>query len=149
MRDLKTEERKLQVRLRGHLRRVKAAHKLYDKEIALLMEMDINQADLIRKMRNGEATIHMCDMIALSRNLICDYADGSLLSELVPDNYTAQIIRIGTPKGNVIDEITEITRLSGAIIEAAQQKHPDRSLIIDLARKISSESGAIEKEMEG
>ena len=111
------------------------------------MDMSPAQGDYVRKMMNNQAEIHMVDVIALSRNLITEYGDGSLLMEMVPDGYTAQIVQTKECNGSVIDEITEITKLSGMIIEAAQMKHVDGSLIVDLARKIAAESGTIEKEM--
>ena len=147
MRSLKTESENNQKILRGHLRRIKKQHRLYNKEIALLMDMSSAQGDYVRKMMNNQAEIHMVDVIALSRNLITEYGDGSLLMEMVPDGYTAQIVQTKECNGSVIDEITEITKLSGMIIEAAQMKHVDGSLIVDLARKIATESGTIEKEM--
>lgn len=116
MRELKREQEKLQNYYRQRLRLIKQKYNLTDKEIAVLMEMEIGQADYVRKMRNNEGRIHTVDMMALQRNLITDYGDeGSLLDEWVPEGILAYIVSPSVANGKYEDEIANITEAMGTI----------------------------------
>lgn len=148
MRDLKKEQRKLQQRYRLHLNRIKNQHKLYDKEMALLFGWNVDQADLVRKLRAGLTEIHTCDIITLSHNLIQEYRDTSLLQELVPEGYIGFTAQGNEVNGCVSDEINNITMYSGQILQEGMKERPDEQFIVKMAEKIANETATIKKEME-
>lgn len=147
MRDLKKEQKNLQKRYRQQIRRIKKQYRLYDKELALLFGFNVDQADLVRKMRNGEAKIHTCDMVTFSHNLIQDHEDASILQEMVPEDWMAYAVKSGTANGTYMDEIVQINKYSGLIIKESEKDFPDTQKIIDWAKKIASQSGTIKLEV--
>ena len=147
MRDLKQEQKKLQQRYRLHLNRIKKHHRLYDKELALLFGWNVDQADLVRKLRSGDAEIHTCDIITLSHNLIQEYKDTSLLQEMVPEGYIGFTAHGNKTNGCVSDEINNITMYSGQILQEGLKDRPDVSYIVDMAEKIANETATIKTEV--
>ncbi|MCP9290045.1 hypothetical protein [Gracilimonas sediminicola] len=147
MRDIKKEQQKLQSRYRQHLNRIKSQYKFYDKELALLMGFNIDQADYVRQMRSGKAEIFTCDMITLSKNLILEHNDSSLLQEMVPDEFIGFAVSGGMTNGCVNDEINNITMYSGQILQEGLKDNPDSQFIVRKAEKIASESATIKNEV--
>lgn len=149
MRDLKKEQSKQQSLYRLHLNRIKDEHRLYDKELALLFGWGVDQSDLVRKLRNGEAQIHSCDMRTLCKNIIQELGDMSLLTEMVPENWLAFAIRANKLNGCVKDEILNINKLTGHIVEEIQSKNPDANQISKYATAIASEASTMKQEVKG
>lgn len=147
MRDLKEEQKELQKRYRQHIRRIKDQYRLYDKHLALMFGYNVDQANLVEKMRNGHATIHTCDMITLSHNLILDYEDASILQELVPDGYMAYTIKADATNGCFKDEMLQIGKYSGLIIEEEEKERPDSEKIIQWAKQIASQAATVKQEV--
>lgn len=146
MRDLKKEQAKLQSRYRLHLNRIKDSHRLFDKELALMMGFGVEQADYVAKLRAGKAEIFTCDMITLSKNAIRELSDKSILQELVPEDYMAVAYSANDTNGSYADEIVNITMFSGKVIEESKKDHPDTSLILDCAVRIGREAATLKAE---
>ena len=149
MRDLKTEQSKLQSRYRLHLNRLKDRYHLYDKELALLMGFGVDQSDLVRKLRSGDAEIHTCDMITLSHNLIREHKDYSILNELVPDGFIAVVYASYDTNGSLDDELRNIAMYSGKIIEEdnKEEKDKDKNKIVDYAHHIGRNVATLKEEV--
>jgi len=147
MRDLKKEQKKQQSLYRLHLNRIKDDHRLYDKELALLFGWGVDQGDLVRKLRNGEAHIHSCDMRTLCKNIIQELDDMSLLAEMVPENWMAFAIKSNATNGNLTDEILNISKAIGCIVEEIQSKNPDVHQISKYATDIASQASTMKEEL--
>lgn len=151
---LETEQRKLQKTYRLHLNAIKNKHRLADKEIALMMGLEVTNADLVRKMRAGQAKIQTCRIIQLSKNLIQEYQDSSLLQEMVPDEYMAYAVSAGAANGRIDDEINNITYYSGKILGEIRKNQPINTAsdpqvlrsIQDSATRIAAEAAMIREE---
>ncbi len=114
MRDLKTEQDKLQAQFRLHLQSLKN-NGYTDKEIAVMMGRGIDYADSVRKMRNDGATIHPCKMINLSKALIEKSLDSSIAKEMIPEGYSMFVFKAGATNGSILDELQKIMEISGDI----------------------------------
>lgn len=142
---VKTETDRLQDIYLQHLIRLFQTHK--DKDLARMMGLKVSQGDLVRKMREGNATIHSCRMITLSQNLILFHNDTSLLEEMIPEGWLGFALKPNSTNGKIADEILNINVSLGKLIEEMQSKFPRPAIIAKYATEIATESATINEEV--
>lgn len=150
MRDLKKEQEKLQCRYRLHLNRIRDKYRLYDKELAMLMGFEIEQAGYVAKLRAGKAEIFTVDIENLSKNVVREYGEKCFLQDFVPEEFIAVAYSGNDMNGCVSDEVSNITMHSGKIIEETQKdpRDQDTGLILDSALQIGKNAATMKGEIQ-
>ena len=136
---IKLEEQRLQRRFRLLINRVRNDHELFDKEVGALMELRPDQIHLVGKMRSGDATIHTCRIIKLSKNLIQEYDDSSVLQELVPDGCIVSVCRPSDHPQDIQQTALNLVEFAGQLVSMTKEDDISQIEVINKLEQIASE----------